>query len=69
MITDDFSLDLNPRQYDFELLMNELKAEGVDNLGHGLVNMTISMRSTKEMLSFHYFHRGKQSDLLLGERI
>ena len=38
MITDDFSLDLNPSQYDFELLMNELRAEGVDNRGRGLVN-------------------------------
>lgn len=38
MVNKDFSLNFKPSQYDFELLMKELRAEGVDNLGHGLVN-------------------------------
>lgn len=38
MITKDIYLDFKPSQYDFELLMNELRTEGVDSLGHGLVN-------------------------------
>ena len=38
MITNNLSLDFKPSQYDFELLMNELRSEGVDSFGHGLVN-------------------------------